>query len=121
MSVMSTEKTVYPHDLVLHTDGSGLWGFGAGEVRIESLTLTRYECEEEEAWGCLDVQVEYSPDGLIYTDAQFLKELREHLFGGRIKAASEMNYSEQGMQNGDRVNLDLGPRALSWLQREVFA
>jgi hypothetical protein len=46
-------------------------------------------------------------DGLIYTDKQFMTELRELLTAQGFDA-SDVSYSEQGMQGDDYVSCDVG-------------
>jgi hypothetical protein len=46
--------------------------------------------------------------GLIYTDSQFIKEIREYLksIGFDSEAVDDIDYSEQGMQGKLRVSCD---------------
>jgi hypothetical protein len=46
-------------------------------------------------------------DGLIYTDKQFMRELKE-LLTAKGFDASDVDYSEQGMQGDTYVSLDVG-------------
>jgi hypothetical protein len=50
--------------------------------------------------------------GLIYTDPQWLKELRNLLrqLEFSVAAAKDVSYSEQGMQGDDYVSLDVGAK-----------
>jgi hypothetical protein len=46
-------------------------------------------------------------DGLIYTDKQFINDLKVLL--NRIELDTDVSYSEQGMQGDTFVSLDVGP------------
>jgi hypothetical protein len=46
-------------------------------------------------------------DGLIYTDKQFINDLKVLL--NRIELNTDVSYSEQGMQGDTFVSLDVGP------------
>ena len=48
-----------------------------------------------------------SKHGLIYTDRQFLRELRAFLDAHGLPGA-DVDYSEQGMQGDNYVSLDIG-------------
>jgi hypothetical protein len=66
--------------------------------------------QEEDSWG--ELRVYFSgwdaKDGLIYTDPQWLMELRQYLRedGFSEEAVLALDYSEQGMQGDDYVSLD---------------
>ncbi|MEN7551697.1 hypothetical protein AAG747_27525 [Rapidithrix thailandica] len=48
-------------------------------------------------------------EGLIYTDAQFEKDVRDLLKNAGLQHYEDICYSEQGMQGDDFVDFDLGP------------
>ena len=96
---------------VLNTDGSGLWSDVAMPVPVTGLRLIGPDDEFAELQVAFDPQVwDISEHGLIYTDRQFLAELRGALSGAGIgdEAAADVEYSEQGMQGMDYVSLDVG-------------
>jgi hypothetical protein len=106
----------------LHTNGSGHWSRVAKPVDIESLRL-QY-CNYERDFGELCVHFasyswDVNADGLIYTDKQFLSELRVYLqtIGFSEAEANDVSYSEQGMQGDDYVSCDVGAVFLSGLER----
>ena len=51
-------------------------------------------------------------DGLIYTDKQFMKELKELLVQKGFDT-SDLSYSEQGMQGDTYVSCDVGERFIN--------
>ena len=54
--------------------------------------------------------------GLIYTDAQFKRELRSFLETQGLDA-TDVSYSEQGMQGDNYVSLDVGDKFIaSWIR-----
>ena len=96
----------------LHADGKGLW---SSETR--AVKTTKIECIRNDV-DCGEVRVYFTkrswdPDkhGLIYTDEQWLKELRKAIraeLGFTVKAARDVDYSEQGMQGDNYVSLECG-------------
>jgi hypothetical protein len=57
--------------------------------------------------------------GLIYTDKQFKRELREYLvsLGFTQAEADDVEYSEQGMQGDSYVSCDVGAVFIAGLMR----
>ena len=106
----------------LHTNGRGYWSNTATAVDIESLRL-QY-CNYERDFGELCVHfASYSwdtaVDGLIYTDKQFMTELRAYLqtIGFTEAEANDVSYSEQGMQTDAYVSCDVGAVFIAGLMR----
>ena len=105
----------------LHTDGQGWWSNKAKAVRITELRVP-YIDEVDFDFGELCVYFDRNDwdvnnDGLIYTDRLFEKELKEYLTSIGIDA-SDVSYSEQGMQGDWYVSLDVGGSFLaSWKQK----
>ena len=106
----------------LTTGGDGLWSNKRKAVDIESLRL-QY-CNYERDFG--ELCVHFTPaswdtatDGLIYTDKQFMQELRAYLqtIGFTEAEANDVNYSEQGMQTDEYVSCDVGAVFLDGLER----
>lgn len=98
----------------LFTDGSGYWSDVAKEVKITHIDVPYVDDEGEfgelhvyfdtKTWDCND-------NGLIYTDRQFIKELRSLLTNMGL-AGDDVDYSEQGMQGSNYVSLDIGEEFL---------
>lgn len=112
-------------EYTLNTNGQGLWSDVAKEVKV-----TELECDWSEddvgTWGELRVHFDtkswdVNDDGLIYTDKEFLDELRGYLELNGLDD-SDVHYSEQGMQGDDYVSLDVGSKFItSWTLTEWFA
>jgi hypothetical protein len=101
-------------NVVLNTGGGGYWSNTKTAVRITDMKLgggTQWEGEDR-IFG--ELRVYFDIDtwdvnklGLIYTDRQFEKELREFLDAQGLPG-DDVCYSEQGMQGDDYVSLDAG-------------
>lgn len=94
----------------LSTDGSGYWSKLATSVLVTGLELS-YTSDD---WQHGELRVHFSPDtwnvdvyGLIYTDKEFISNLKILL--SRLELATDVTYSEQGMQGDTYVSLDVGP------------
>ena len=114
-----------PVNVVLHTDGEGLWSEVAKAVTVNGLSLNLWHADEAEeefdlSFGELQVKFDLSSwdpreDGLIYTDRRFEDELRAYLNSIGLKG-DDVDYSEQGMQGDDYVSCDVGADFIeSWL------
>ena len=106
----------------LTTGGDSLWSTRQADVAITQLRL-QY-CNPEKSFGELCVHFDplswnCATDGLIYTDTQFLYELRQYLIslGFSEAEALDVNYSEQGMQDDEYVSCDVGAVFLAGLER----
>ena len=101
-----------------NTAGDGYWSDVAKSVQTTRISLPYVNDEQD--FGELRVyfdtkQWDVNEDGLIYTDSQFLKELRAKLNDIGMVGA-DVDYSEQGMQGDDYVSLDVGEEFIrSWL------
>lgn len=107
--------TKVPFRDYITTDGSGLWSDQIVTVPVTHLQVPYIN--EEETFGELCVYFntnEWRVDrhGLIYTDQKWLNELRNAL-SQRGYDASDIGYSEMGMQGDDYVSLDVGEKFLS--------
>ena len=96
-------------NVILNTAGNGLWSNKAKAVRIVDMRLGYVNDERD--FGELQVVFDtatwdVSKDGLIYTDEQFLDELRDLLITHEL--SDDVEYSEQGMQGDNYVSLDVG-------------
>ena len=104
-------------NVVFNTAGDGYWSNVRKAVEITDMRLG-YVSDEGD-FGELRVYFtkdswDVNTDGLIYTDKQFKTELREALTVAGFDA-SDVDYSEQGMQGNTFVSLDVGPKFInSW-------
>ena len=113
-------------EVILHTNGNGLWTDVERAVRIEDMVLERgtiWDGETiNEAFGEFRVYFDTdtwdtNKDGLIYTDRLFEKELREFLDAHGLPG-KDVCYSEQGMQGDDYVSLDAGGKFYkAWIKK----
>lgn len=105
-------------DSIIPTNGQGLWSDVAKNVRTTKIDVVYID--EEYDFGELRVYFDVTTwdtneDGLIYTDPLFLSELKLLLNIENLDA-SDVSYSEQGMQGEDYVSFDIGPKFIkSWL------
>jgi hypothetical protein len=111
----------------LNTNGRGYWSRKATAVDITKLDLQYitnerdfgelcvYFATDELGCNCWDVNT----DGLIYTDKQFMQELRAYLqtIGFTEAEANDVSYSEQGMQTDNYVSCDVGAAFITGLAR----
>ncbi len=106
--------------VIFNTNGNGLWSDVAKSVEVVDMQLG-YVADELD-FGELRVYFntdswDVSKDGLIYTDRQFERELREFLNAHGLPGA-DVDYSEQGMQGDNYVSLDVGAEFLqSWARK----
>ena len=100
---------------ILNTDGKGLWSRQAKSVTVIGIdcNITKME-DEDKLFGELMVRFDTKSwdtdkDGLIYTDDLFLTQLHEFLLsqGFTRETATDVSYSEQGMQGDEYVSLDV--------------
>jgi len=101
-------------NVVLNTGGGGYWSNTKTAVLVTDLRLG-YVADDKE-FG--ELRVHFDTDtwdvnklGLIYTDRQFLAELRKFLIQHGLPG-KDVDYSEQGMQGDDYVSLDVGAKFL---------
>jgi hypothetical protein len=101
---------MYKVTATLHTNGMGYWSRTRAAVNITGLQLSY--TNDELDFGELRVHFntaswDVDTDGLIYTDKQFMRELKE-LLTAKGFDASDVSYSEQGMQGDAYVSCDVG-------------
>lgn len=106
----------------LHTDGRGYWSRTKAAVHVTKLALSYVNDEGD--FGELRVYFDrktwdVNKNGLIYTDNQFLKELRKFLNEIGLKGA-DVDYSEQGMQGDDYVSCDVGGKFVRSWNKAVY-
>jgi hypothetical protein len=101
---------MYKVNATLHTAGDGYWSRKQTAVEVTRLALA-YTSDELD-FGELRVYFntntwDVNKDGLIYTDSLFEAELCD-LLAQLGFDASDVGYSEQGMQGDDYVSCDVG-------------
>ena len=101
---------MYKVTATLNTNGNGYWSNKRKAVEITGLQLSY--TNDELDFGELRVFFNTATwdthkDGLIYTDKQFMRELKE-LLTAKGFDASDVSYSEQGMQGDTYVSCDVG-------------
>ena len=101
---------MYKVTATLNTNGNGYWSNKRKAVEITGLQLSYINDELD--FGELRVYFntatwDTATDGLIYTDKQFMRELKELLVQKGFDA-SDVSYSEQGMQGDTYVSCDVG-------------
>ena len=94
----------------LHTSGGGYWSNTKAAVEITALQLSY--TNDELDFGELRVRFnaatwDVNKLGLIYTDKQFMSELKALLTSMGFDS-SDVSYSEQGMQGDTYVSCDVG-------------
>lgn len=101
-------------NLICNTDGKGLWSRTSKAVKVTSLELNGIHIDDGD--GHAELCVGFSKGswdidkyGLIYTDNQWLKDLKKSLakLGFSKKALKGLDYTEQGMQGDTYVSLDV--------------
>ena len=103
--------------VILNTAGNGLWSDVAKSVEIVDMNVLY--CNDDKDFGELCVFFntatwDVNVDGLVYTDRQFLAELRAFLTAQGLDG-DDVEYSEQGMQGDDYVSCDVGKHFIaSW-------
>jgi hypothetical protein len=101
---------MYKVTATLNTSGGGYWSNTKAAVEITGLQLAY--TNDELDFGELRVRFntntwDVNKLGLIYTDKQFMRELKE-LLTAKGFDASDVSYSEQGMQGDNYVSCDVG-------------
>ena len=101
---------MYKINATLNTNGNGYWSNTKAAVEITGLQLSY--TNDELDFGDLQVYFntatwDTSKLGLIYTDKLFMTELKELLTSMGFDA-SDVSYSEQGMQGDTYVSCDVG-------------
>ena len=97
------------------TAGNGLWSNAVKDVFVTSISMY-ISTEKDGDWFCDgDLAVNYTEatwdnnvDGLIYTDKAFLAQVKAFLINAGFdnEAVNAITYSEQGMQDDERVSCD---------------
>jgi hypothetical protein len=94
------------------TCGDGYWSNVVKDVFVESISMY-IALNADDGDGDLAVNYKQSTwdnatDGLIYTDSAFLEQVQAFLInaGFNAEAVNAITYSEQGMQDEERVSCD---------------
>ncbi len=102
----------------INTNGRGYWSNQARAVAVKGWRIGYID--EEATFGELCVYFDtdtwdVDKHGLIYTDEQFIDELRGNLMLAGFSRAdvNDIGYSEQGMQGNNYVSLDVGKQFIS--------
>jgi hypothetical protein len=106
----------------LHTNGLGYWSRTAKAVDVTALDLQYISNDKDFGELCVHFTADswdVNTMGLIYTDKQFKRELREYLvsLGFTQAEADDVEYSEQGMQDDTYVSCDVGAVFIAGLER----
>ena len=105
---------MYKVNATLNTGGGGYWSNTKTAVEITALQLayTNDELDFGELRVYFNTKTWAWQDGLIYTDKQFMRELKE-LLTAKGFDGSDVSYSEQGMQGDTYVSCDVGERFIN--------
>ena len=106
----------------LNTNGRGYWSNTAKAVDVTKLDLQYINNERDFGELCVYFTADswdVNTMGLIYTDKQFMQELRVYLqtIGFSEAEANDVSYSEQGMQSDNYVSCDVGAKFIAGLTR----
>jgi hypothetical protein len=98
-----------------NTCGDGHWSDKQKDVFVESISMYISTETDDGDFYDGDLAVNYTEatwdnavDGLIYTDSLFLQQVQQFLIdaGFNADAVNDITYSEQGMQDDERVSCD---------------
>jgi hypothetical protein len=97
-------------DFTLRTGGNGYWSNRVANVRITAIVLCYVN--EDEQFGSVNAGFDtdtwnVETDGLVYTDKTFIEAFRVILIEMGLDT-SDLSYSEQGMQDVNFINFDVG-------------
>ena len=97
------------------TAGDGYWSNVVKNVIVTSISMYISTEQDDNSFYDGDLAVCYTEatwdnavDGLIYTDSAFKAQVKEFLIaqGFNAEAVNDISYSEQGMQDDERVSCD---------------
>jgi hypothetical protein len=97
-----------------YVGGNGLWSTVEGSVEITDMQVTYVNDERDFGELCVyfnDSHWDVNIDGLIYTDKDFIADLKAFLTAHGL--STDVSYSEQGMQGDDYVSFDVGQEFLT--------
>jgi hypothetical protein len=112
---------MYKVNATLNTNGNGYWSRTVAAVEITALQLAYINDELD--FGELRVYFntktwDVNKQGLIYTDKQFMRELKE-LLTAKGFDVKDVSYSEQGMQGDNYVSCDVGERFINTFMQQA--
>ena len=112
---------MYKVNATLNTNGNGYWSRTVAAVEITALQLAYINDELD--FGELRVYFnkatwDVNKQGLIYTDKQFMRELKE-LLTSKGFDSKDVSYSEQGMQGDNYVSCDVGERFINTFMQQA--
>ena len=112
---------MYKVNATLNTNGNGYWSRTVAAVEITALQLAYINDELD--FGELRVYFnkatwDVNKQGLIYTDKQFMRELKE-LLTAKGFDSKDVSYSEQGMQGDAYVSCDVGERFINTFMQQA--
>jgi hypothetical protein len=112
---------MYKVNATLNTNGNGYWSRTVAAVEITALQLAYINDELD--FGELRVYFntktwDVNKQGLIYTDKQFMRELKE-LLTAKGFDSKDVSYSEQGMQGDNYVSCDVGERFINTFMQQA--
>jgi hypothetical protein len=134
---MITYNVIVPNfKFTAHTAGNGLWSNEDRKIEHAKAYVSFFSKEERlqfKSGKMPDIRFAelrvYFPKrfwdvekhGLIYTDRQWIKELRQNLTAMSFspKAVKDVDYSEQGLQGENYVSLDAGRKFLKELMTMI--
>lgn len=99
----------------LQTAGDGYWSGNAKDISVTGFVLNYINEEKDFGELCVFFNTKtwnVNKDGLIYTDSLFKKQLRNWLTELGYNA-TDVSYSEQGMQGDNYVSLDVGNKFIA--------
>ena len=112
---------MYKVNATLNTNGKGYWSRAVAAVEITEMGIAYINDERDFA----ELRVYFNKAtwdvhklGLIYTDKQFMRELKELLTDLGFDA-SDVSYSEQGMQGDGYVSCDVGQQFINTFMQTV--
>jgi hypothetical protein len=100
---------------MFNTCGDGYWSDKQKDVFVTSIGMYISTETDDGDFYDGDLAVNYTEatwdnnvDGLIYTDSLFLQQVKQFLIdnGFDANAVNDISYSEQGMQDDERVSCD---------------
>jgi hypothetical protein len=100
---------------VFNTGGDGWWTTIKGDVTVNTISIFVSNDTYNGTYNDSDLAVNYNEatwdndvNGLVYTDATFIKQVKQFLINNGFEAAAvnAITYSEQGMQDDGRISCD---------------
>ena len=104
----TTHTNLIDKNVIIHTDGNGEWSTTRAAIQIIAVEIT----DTEDGHFIVNVAFnkdhwDVSSDGLIYTDARALTELKDVLADYVDHDLNNLEYTEAGMQGKDFISLEI--------------